>query len=528
MEPSGTIDQGAGRIKSLQPNTDVFRRHIVPKAPVGEVGEFREVGGQRMSDTQQLLMKIAALRQRLEQTPGLTKGAVTPGPGNDGASELRWLQRQGAAGAQHDQLLDRTLRPLAEENAARGEGKVLPTQLTVRARRVLERGQRLLGRLRELADNLDLSTATKDEDPLCHHFREAATMADTALRMVQAFPDAASVQLKLCDGLEAVLGVVAEQLARIDAVVRRRRQDDERIQTLADLLTRLEADQHGDVQPFLTLAAAVLGDAEETAPLRFHAAAPDDPARFVACHGLNTAQVMARLVRHDPDLRARPLEPLVAALIHDAGLLRVPTSILAHPGPLDDDQRRQLEGHCRASAEMAARLLPAAAWLAEAVAGHHERLDGTGYPAGLRDTQITPLTRLLAVCSTYAAQCTSRPHRAAKDPRTALTDTLLLAEQGALDRYHAERLLVLSLYPVGSVVELAAGEVAVVIAAPAGPRDLRALARPVVALLLDERGEPLPAPRHLDLAQCDGRSIVRTLQPGERRERLGRHYPEWA
>jgi hypothetical protein len=77
------------------------------------------------------------------------------------------------------------------------------------------------------------------------------------------------------------------------------------------------------------------------------------------------------------------------------------------------------------------------------------------------------------------------------------------------------------------VAELAAGEVAAVVAAPAGRRDPHALARPVVAVLLDARGEPLPTPQYLDLARCDGRSVVRTLQPGERRERLGRWYPEW-
>ncbi len=152
-------------------------------------------------------------------------------------------------------------------------------------------------------------------------------------------------------------------------------------------------------------------------------------------------------------------------------MLRVPAEILAHPGPLSDEQRRAVEAHCHAGVNLVAPLLLDSPWLAEAVRGHHERLDGTGYPDGLRDFQIKPLTRLLAVCDVYASFCTRRPYRPARETRTALTDTLLLADQGQLDRHYAECLLHLSFYPIGSVVELADGAVGVVVATPtAAPR----------------------------------------------------------
>jgi HD-GYP domain-containing protein (c-di-GMP phosphodiesterase class II) len=206
----------------------------------------------------------------------------------------------------------------------------------------------------------------------------------------------------------------------------------------------------------------------------------------------------------------------------------VPADVLSQPGPLDDDQRRAVEGHTRTGADLAARLWPAAGWLADAVLGHHERLDGTGYPGGLRDAQVSALNRLLAVCDVYAALCVPRPYRPARETRTALTDTLLLAEQGVLDRFHAERLLALSFYPAGSVVELADGALALVVATPLGRGDLNNPARPVVALLTDAQGRPLPAARYVDLAQVEGRSIVRSLSPAERRRLLARSYPEAA
>ena len=318
--------------------------------------------------------------------------------------------------------------------------------------------------------------------------------------------------------------VVARSLT-LSAGVERHRQEAGRVARLAALLTDLDSGQKIDKQPFLELAEEVLNDAQEGGPLRFLEGDPRRPAHFIACHSLTTARVLGRIIRHDPELRGRPLDVLLAALVHDAGMLRVPPALLAHPGPLDEEQRRAVESHCHSGVTLVGPLLLDAPWLAEAVGGHHERLDGTGYPDGLREFRIKPLTRLLAVGDVYASFCTNRAHRPARETRTALTDTLLLAEQGQLDRHYAECLLHLSFYPTGSIVELADGAVGVVVATPQPRRDLSSPARPVVALLTDTRGQPLPLPHHVDLAQCDSPSIVRTLSPTESRDLLGAALP---
>jgi HD-GYP domain-containing protein (c-di-GMP phosphodiesterase class II) len=213
-------------------------------------------------------------------------------------------------------------------------------------------------------------------------------------------------------------------------------------------------------------------------------------------------------------------------LLKDVGMLAVDPAVLASAEPLTDEQRRAIELHCRTGAEWVATHLPAAAPLCEAIMSHHERLDGTGYPSGLKDAQIGPLPRLLALADVYAAMCGPRPHRPAHDPRTALTETLQLAERGGLDRVLAERLLHLSFYPVGSVVEMADGAVGVVVATHLAPRQLLTPAKPVVALLTDAGGRLLPSPRHLDLAESEGRAVARSLTAAQRRDLLGRRYPE--
>jgi HD-GYP domain-containing protein (c-di-GMP phosphodiesterase class II) len=511
-----------------------------------------------MTDTQVLLDRIAALRQQLEQVQRLANAAESRiGPRSRDATvepaSICRLEHRAAAGAQHNILLDNALRQLMP--VANSGKATFPKQLTARARRILEQGRGLLDELRRLADTLD-SLSLKEQraqsqearaegssspgtDPLPTYYRETTAMADTALRLIQAFPDAPSAQLRLCDGLEVIMGIVAERVAALAAVVELRGETSTRVDTLADLLSRVHEGKPVEIGSFATLAESLLAEADQAAPLRFPPSPcslphergrglnqGETPSRFIACHSLTVAQVTARLVRNDPELREAPLQPMLAALLHDAGMMSVPAEILAQSGPLDPDQKRCVERHTLVGAEMMTRLLPGGAWLAEVAGSHHERLNGTGYPSGLQGTQIGPLTRLIAVCDVYAALCSPRPHRPALDTRTALTDTLLLAEQGTLDAQHAERLLQLSFYPVGSVVELADGAVGVVVAVHPGGRDLTTPARPVVALLTDVQRRYLPVARHLDLAQCEDRSVMRTLAADERRELLGKRYPE--
>lgn len=487
-----------------------------------------------MSDTRALLTRITDLRKRLANAQGLlleagaTVAAVKDAPpGTDLAEKL---ERDVLAGGRVQQLLEGSLRQIA--GAIKGEDAVRPTQLTARARRLLERARDLVNRLKPLAADPALP-ANDPDDPLVRGVRTAAAVTEAAVRLVQAFPESPGVQLRLCEGVDGVLTAAADRVGVLAAAAAQRRQRAERVDSLAHLLAGLHAGRAQALDAFTALADAVLTDARQGAPLTFiDAGQPHNDrdwlARHTAAHGLTTAQVVARLVKADPELSRHPAGPVLAALVHDVGLLALEPEMMAKPKGLDDGQRRTLERHSWAGAELVTRQLPSTRGLSEAIAGHHERLDGTGYPAGLKANQIGPMARLLAVADVYAAMCCPRPHRSALDPRTALTDTLMFGEGGSLDATWAERLLHLSFYPVGAVVELTDGSVARVVATHPPRTDLHTPARPVVALLKDGRGDWLPAPETLDLAACEGRAIVRTIPAAQRRALLTAKYPEWA
>jgi HD-GYP domain-containing protein (c-di-GMP phosphodiesterase class II) len=486
-----------------------------------------------MSDTRTLLDRITSFRERLERTPNLIPAAAA-------ADDPEAAKTQAVAAlVGSGELMARALRSVAGVPVNEGP---LPAQLTVRARKLLEEARGLIASQRVLTGDEILAGFSAAEgaaaDPLVGYARDTVALTDAALRMVQAFPSSADAQLRMCDGVEAMLRAVRDRLAVAGSAVEARRRDVERIDGLARRLSGLAAGKAVDAAWLAELAEQLLDEARGTAPLRFLYAGPHStcaypggptvpaPARFVAAHALTVAQVVARVAPQDYEWSTRPAVAVVAALLMDLGMLRVPAAVLAKSAPLDADERRQVDAHPEAGAAMIRGALPELGLVADAVAAHHERPDGTGYPHSKSGEDVPSLARMLAVCDAYAAMACERPHRQASDPRTALTDTLLAAEHGRLDRDFTEYLLALAFHPVGTVVELTDGRAGVVVANHTNRVNLRLTARPVVAVLADAAGAVLPRPEFLDLAAAERGGVVRVLTAAERTRLLAKHYPE--
>jgi HD-GYP domain-containing protein (c-di-GMP phosphodiesterase class II) len=97
-------------------------------------------------------------------------------------------------------------------------------------------------------------------------------------------------------------------------------------------------------------------------------------------------------------------------VLHDVGKIGVPDAILVKVGPLDPDEWRAMRAH----PEIGRRVLEGVAFLAPAVAAvahHHERWDGKGYPDGLAAGAIPLAGRVVAVADAYDAMATDRPCR---------------------------------------------------------------------------------------------------------------------
>jgi diguanylate cyclase (GGDEF)-like protein/putative nucleotidyltransferase with HDIG domain len=99
----------------------------------------------------------------------------------------------------------------------------------------------------------------------------------------------------------------------------------------------------------------------------------------------------------------------LAGILHDIGKVGVPDVVLQKAGPLDDGEWEEMHKHC----ELGSRVLSGAGLedIASWVLSHHERPDGTGYPAGLTRSEIPPEARILAVADAYEAMVADRVYR---------------------------------------------------------------------------------------------------------------------
>ena len=131
---------------------------------------------------------------------------------------------------------------------------------------------------------------------------------------------------------------------------------------------------------------------------------------------------LARAIAESMELPADRIDSLVlAANIHNVGTLRIPIGILSKRGRLSQEELDVVKTHPRVGAEMLeSEEFPAR--VAQIVRQHHERLDGSGYGAGLSREEIMLEARILAVADCVAAMTSERPHRPALGVEDALRE----------------------------------------------------------------------------------------------------------
>lgn len=101
-----------------------------------------------------------------------------------------------------------------------------------------------------------------------------------------------------------------------------------------------------------------------------------------------------------------------ASLLHDVGKVHIPDAILNHPGKLDDASMELVRSHALRGEEILRRF-PGRHMreVAKLVGAHHERFDGTGYPRGMKGSDIPLGARIIAVCDAFDAMTASRCYR---------------------------------------------------------------------------------------------------------------------
>ena len=153
----------------------------------------------------------------------------------------------------------------------------------------------------------------------------------------------------------------------------------------------------------------------------------------------------------------------IGGLLHDIGKVKIPNEILNKPGPLTEREFEIMKkhvdhGHCML--QDATRIEQNSVCV---TTHHHERLDGTGYPAGLKGDQISLFGQLAAIVDIYDALTSERCYKGSMPPTEALKK-LFEWSPAYLNRDLVEQFIAhLGIYPIGAVVRLESGLIGVVV-----------------------------------------------------------------
>ena len=147
--------------------------------------------------------------------------------------------------------------------------------------------------------------------------------------------------------------------------------------------------------------------------VRSLAAAVDAKDPYTKGHSDRVAQYATKIAQHMTFSRDQQLALEIAAYLHDIGKIGIREHILSKPGILSEGEMAEMRHHPLIGANI---LKPVGfPWsVAPIVRHHHERWDGTGYPAGLKGDEIPFLARVLSVADAFEAMTADRPYRAAR------------------------------------------------------------------------------------------------------------------
>ncbi len=212
-------------------------------------------------------------------------------------------------------------------------------------------------------------------------------------------------------------------------------------------------------------------------------------------HSLAVAALCISFAQH---LELQPLEVKalgVGGLLHDFGKVRVPNEVLNKAGTLTQEEFEIMKTHVTHGCCILQETTGIDEKSICVTRHHHERLDGSGYPDGLKGDQISRFGQIAAIVDIYDALSSERCYKAALPPTVALKK-LFEWSDCYLDRKLVEQFVLhMGVYPVGTLVRLRSGFIGVVV-----EQGERSLLDPVVRAVFDTKRHRLVTPFEINLS----------------------------
>ncbi|MEW6669451.1 MAG: HD domain-containing phosphohydrolase [Thermodesulfobacteriota bacterium] len=249
-----------------------------------------------------------------------------------------------------------------------------------------------------------------------------------------------------------------------------------------EIRERVRKDQSISPSPILSDVHYLLEQDLVDVMYSYAMSAPDDYEEMMV-HTVDVTFASLKIGRGMGYDTKRLLELGLAAFLENVGMYKIPENILNKLGRLEDFEMKVIKNHPEVSSQILSRLGKRYQWLAGVALQVHERVDGSGYPRGLKGEEISEIASIIGLIDTYIAMIKKRPYR----DKFVQTDAIKFIIGEAKGRFPSRILKIflnqISLFPVGTLVKLNNKSVGRVLAT-----DKSQPLRPTIEILYDSLG----------------------------------------
>jgi HD-GYP domain-containing protein (c-di-GMP phosphodiesterase class II) len=222
---------------------------------------------------------------------------------------------------------------------------------------------------------------------------------------------------------------------------------------------------------------------------------------------LEAAIYLAALGRHLGFPREQLTHLVLTGMLLDLGKIKISTALLDKPGPYNQDETNRMRSHVGLGLAMLQKNgeVPEAVLLA--IAEHHERVDGTGYPKGLQSSKISIYGKMAAIADSYVAMVNSRSYAETLAPHAAIKQLFAHAGKHWYEPLIEQFVQSIGVFPVGSLVEMDTGHVAIVM-----QHNLLRRLEPKILIVTHRDKKRRVPPMQIDMLRHNARQKHRRLQ----------------